>query len=235
MTAWAAKRFWKAASTEPVEGGFTVRLDGRAVKTPAKAPLVVPTLAIAQAIAVEWDAQTGLIKPDTMPLTRAANSAIDKIAPLRAEVIAELAGYGGTDLLCYHAQSPAELIVRQQSTWGPLLDWAAIALHAPLTVTQGIIPVPQPQASLDRLHAAVSAFTNPELAGLHDLVAISGSLVLALAVTSGHLAPDAAFSLSRLDNSWQAEHWGTDEDEAELEALRRAAFLQAHRFFALCR
>jgi chaperone required for assembly of F1-ATPase len=235
LTAWAAKRFWKAASTEPVEGGFTIWLDGRAVKTPAKAPLVLPTLAMAQAIAVEWDAQDGLIKPDTMPLTRAANSTIDKVAPLRAEVIAELAGYGGTDLLCYHAESPQALIARQQADWGPLLDWAAATLHAPLTVTQGIIPVPQPQPSLDRLHAAVSAFTNPELAGLHDLVAISGSLILALAVTSGHLAPDAAFSLSRLDNSWQAEQWGTDEDEAELEALRRAAFLQAHRFFGLCR
>ena len=235
MTAWAANRFWKATSTEPADGGFTILLDGRAVKTPAKAPLVLPTLVMAQAVAGEWDAQDGLIKPDTMPLTRAANSAIDKVAPLRAEVIAELSGYGGTDLLCYHAESPAELIARQQATWGPLLTWAATTLQAPLTVTRGIIPVDQPQASLDRLHTAVSAFTNPELAGLHDLVAISGSLVLALAVTSGHLAPDAAFSLSRLDNDWQAEHWGTDEDEAELEVLRRAAFLQAHRFFALCR
>ena len=235
MTAWAAKRFWKAASAEVTEGGFTIRLDGRAVKTPAKAALVLPTLAMAQAIALEWDAQDGLIKPDTMPLTRAANSAIDKVAPLRAEVIAELAGYGGTDLLCYHAESPAELIARQQADWAPLLDWAATALHAPLTVTRGIVPVDQPQASLDRLHAAVSAFTNAELAGLHDLVAISGSLVLALAVTSGHLAPEDAFSLSRLDNAWQAEQWGIDEEEAEQEALRRAAFLQAHRFLALCR
>jgi chaperone required for assembly of F1-ATPase len=235
LTAWAAKRFWKAASAEATEGGFTIRLDGRAVKTPAKAPLVLPTLAMAQAIALEWDAQDGVIKPETMPLTRAANSAIDKVAPLREAVIAELAGYGGTDLLCYHAESPTELIARQHADWSPLLDWAAAALNAPLTVTRGVIPVDQPQASLDRLHAAVSAFTNAELAGLHDLVAISGSLVLALAVTSGHLTPDAAFSLSRLDNSWQAEQWGTDEDEAELEALRRAAFLQAHRFFALCR
>ena len=235
MTAWAAKRFWKTASAEATEGGFTIRLDGRAVKTPAKAPLVLPTLAMAQAIALEWDAQDGVIKPETMPLTRAANSAIDKVAPLREAVITELAGYGGTDLLCYHAESPTELIARQHADWSPLLDWATTTLNAPLTVTRGVIPVDQPQAGLDRLHAAVSAFTNAELAGLHDLVAISGSLVLALAVTSGHLAPDAAFSLSRLDNSWQAEQWGTDEDEAELEALRRAAFLQAHRFFALCR
>ena len=235
MSVWAAKRFWTAAGVEAVEGGYTVRLDGRPVKTPAKAPLVVPTEAMARAIAAEWDAQEGTIKPETMPLTRAANSAIDKVAPMRDAVIAELAGYGGTDLLCYRAPDPQELIDRQQTEWGPLIDWAATALQAPLNVTHGVVPVAQPQDSLQRLHAGVASFTDAELAGLHDLVAISGSLVLALAVTSGRLAPDTAFTLSRLDNIWQAEQWGTDEEEAELEAIRRAAFLQAHRFFALCR
>ncbi len=133
MTAgWTAKRFWQAATAEATEGGFTVRLDGRPVKTPAKAPLVLPTLALAQAIAAEWDAQTGTVRPATMPLTRAANSAIDKVAPMRAEVIAELAGYGGTDLLCYRAEGPEALVARQAAAWDPLLDWAATALRAPL-------------------------------------------------------------------------------------------------------
>lgn len=235
MSGWTAKRFWKQATAEAAETGFTVRLDGRAVKTPAKAPLVVPTLALAQGIAAEWDAQQGVVKPDTMPLTRAANSAIDKVAPLRAAVIAELSGYGGTDLLCYRATEPDALIARQAAAWDPLLDWAATALHAPLSVTHGVIPIPQPQDSLDRLTARVARFGSFELAGLHDLVAISGSLVLALAVAEGRLGADQAFEMSRIDNRWQAEQWGEDAEEAEAEALRRAAFLQADRFLGLCR
>ena len=235
MTAWAAKRFWTKATGQPAEGGFTVHLDDRPVRTPAKAPLIVATEALAWAIAAEWDAQDGLIKPESMPLTRATNSAIDKVAPLRAAVIAELAGYGGTDLLCYRAEAPEPLVTRQAAHWDPLIDWAATALHAPLIVTYGITPVQQPQTSLDRLHAKVAACSNAQLSGLHDLVAISGSLVLALAVTSGRLDPSEAFALSRLDNIWQAEHWGSDEEEAKTEALRQAAFVQAHRFFALCR
>lgn len=235
MTAWAAKRFWTSASAQPAPGGFAVHLDDRPVRTPAKAPLIVATNALAQAIAAEWDAQEGLIKPETMPLTRAANSAIDKVAPLRAAVIAELAGYGGTDLLCYRAEAPEALVMRQAAQWDPLIDWAATALHAPLIVTHGVIPVQQPQPSLARLHAHVAACTNAELSGLHDLVAISGSLVLALAVIANRTTAAEAFDLSRLDTIWQQEQWGRDEDEAEIEGLRRAAFEQAHRFYALCR
>jgi chaperone required for assembly of F1-ATPase len=235
VSGWTAKRFWTAASAEAAEGGFTVRLDGRAVKTPAKAPLVVPTLAMAQAIAAEWDAQQGKVRPETMPCTRAANSAIDKVAPLRAEVIAELAGYGGSDLICYRATGPQPLIDRQAAAWDPLLDWAKTTLRAPLNATHGVMHIAQPQPSLDRLTARVAAFSDFELAAVHDLIAISGSLVLALAVTEGRLAAEAAFDASRIDNRWQAEEWGEDEDEAAAEALRRAAFLQANRFFGLCR
>lgn len=235
MSGWTAKRFWKQAAVQATDGGFDIRLDGRPVKTPAKAPLVVPTRSLAQAIAAEWDAQEGKVRPETMPCTRAANSAIDKVAPLRAEVIAELAGYGGSDLLCYRATGPQGLIDRQSAAWDPLLDWAATTLAAPLNVTQGVMHVAQPQPSLDRLAARVAAFGAFELAAVHDLVAISGSLVLALAVTEGRLSPEAAFDASRIDNRWQAEEWGEDEEEAEAEAHRRAAFLQAGRFFGLCR
>lgn len=235
MSAWKAKRFWKAATAEAVDAGFTVRLDGRPVKTPAKAALVLPTLAMAEGIAAEWDAQTGEVRPEIMPLTRAANSAIDKVAPLRNGVIAELSRYGATDLLCYRATAPQALIDRQAQAWDPLVTWAAATLNAPLNVTHGVIPVDQPPASLAALSAHVAAFSDFELAGLHDLVAISGSLVLALAVPSRQLTAEAAFDLSRLDNIWQVEQWGSDEDEAATETLRRAAFLQADRFLGLCR
>ena len=234
MSAWTAKRFWTAAEAVACDGGFTVRLDGRAVKTPAKAALVVPTLAMAQAIAAEWDAQTGEVKPATMPVTRAANSAIDKIIAQRDEVVEIIAAYGQTDLLCYRAVAPAALIARQAAGWDPLLDWAAESLGARLMVTAGVVHVAQPPEAVARLTARVAGMTEFQLAGLHDLVAISGSLVLALAVTDGRLGIDAAWALSRIDENWQIEQWGVDEEAAELEAFRRVAFGEASRFYALC-
>jgi chaperone required for assembly of F1-ATPase len=234
MSAWKAKRFWTKAQAEACEGGFTVRLDGRAVKTPAKAALVVPTIAMAEAIAAEWDAQSGEVKPATMPVTRAANSAIDKITAQRDEVVEIIAAYGATDLLCYRALAPVALIARQAEGWDPVLDWAAEALGARLVVTAGVVHVEQPPEALARLTARVAGMTEFQLAGLHDLVAISGSLVLALAVTEGRLGEDEAWALSRIDETWQIEQWGADEEAAELEAARRVAFGEASRFYALC-
>jgi len=235
MSGWAPKRFWKVARTEPAEGGFTVRLDGRAVKTPAKAALVVPTLALAEAIAAEWDAQEGTVRPETMPFTRAANSAIDKVVPQLDEVRGLIAAYGGSDLLCYRAEGAEALAARQAAGWDPVLGWAATQLGAPLMATAGVMHIAQPEQSLARLTGAVAAFSAFELAALHDLVALSGSLVLALAVTDRHLPADEAWRLSRIDEDWQAELWGIDEEAAESAALKKADFLRAARFFELCR
>lgn len=234
MSGWKAKRFWKTATAEACDGGFTVRLDGRAVKTPAKAAFVVPTLAMAQAAAAEWDAQQGLVKPDTMPVTRAANSAIDKLAVQFDEVVGLLAAYGASDLLCYRATGPAGLIARQDAGWNPLLDWAGSELNAPLLRTVGIVHIDQPAASVARLQTLTADHTIFELAAFHDLVAISGSLVLAFAVTHGRLSAEDAFALSRIDEHWQAELWGVDDEAAALEAFKRQAFLEAAAFHALC-
>lgn len=234
MAGWVAKRFWSEASVTPVETGFAVRLDGRPVKTPAKAPLVLPTRPLAEAVAAEWHAQEGVIRPETMPFTRSANSALDKVAPQFDEVAAMLAEYGGSDLLCYRATAPEALVLRQATGWDPLLDWAAEALGAPLAVTQGVIHVPQDEISLQRLAQRVRAQGAFHLAGFHDLVAISGSLVLALAVTEGRLSPAEAWALSRIDETWQAEVWGVDDEAASLEATKRDAFHHAARFYALC-
>ncbi|MEO6298310.1 MAG: ATP12 family chaperone protein, partial [Paracoccaceae bacterium] len=182
MSAWKPKRFWKAVHVTECEGGFAVHLDARQARTPGKHPLILPTLAMAQAVAVEWDAQQGLLKPETMPFTRAANSAIDKVTPQFAEVVAILAAYGETDLLCYRATGPEGLVVRQNSGWNPLLDWAADALHAPLIAVPGVMFIPQAADSLARLHSLVHAMTPYQITAFHDLVQLSGSLVLALAV-----------------------------------------------------
>jgi chaperone required for assembly of F1-ATPase len=233
VTGWTAKRFWTAATAAQAEGGWTVLLDGRRVKTPAKAPLVLPTKTMAQAAAAEWDAQTGTVKPDTMPVTRAANSALDKVTPQFAEVVAMLAAYGGTDLLCYRAAHPAALVARQ-TAWDTWLDWAAERYHARLAVTTGVVPVGQAKTALDALRAPLAAMTPFELTAAHDLIALTGSLVLGLAVTEGRLTVDDAWRLSRIDEDFQAEHWGVDEEAAAFAAARLAALQQAGRFWGLC-
>jgi chaperone required for assembly of F1-ATPase len=234
MTGWTRKVFWTRAEAVAEAQGFAIRLDGRAVKTPAKAPLLLPGRSLAQAVAAEWAAQTGTVRPQTMPLTRLAQTAIDKVAPQRAAVAEIVAAYGGSDLLCYRAAAPRELVARQAAGWDPLLDWAATALSARLTVTAGIVPVPQPAAALAALSAAVHARDPFALAALHDLVAITGSLVLGLAVQAGRLTADAAHALSRIDEDWQAEHWGADEEAAESAARKAADMAAAGRFSDLC-
>jgi chaperone required for assembly of F1-ATPase len=232
---WKPKRFWQQATAEACEGGFTVRLDGRPVKTPAKAAFVLPTMAMARAAAAEWDAQTGAVRAETMPVTRAANSAIDKVSVQFAEVADLLAAYGDSDLLCYRAEKPDELVARQAAAWDPLLLWAGAELQAPLRATSGVIHIAQPAGSLDRLRAELTGASAFELTALHDLIAISGSLILGLAVARGRLSAAEAFSISRIDEHWQAELWGEDEDAAAVEAIKRAALDDAARFHALCR
>ena len=232
MSSWAPKRFWKAAEVAETTGGWQVLLDGRAVKTPAKTALVLPSEGLARLVAAEWEAQTGLVDPNTMPATRMANSALDKVTPMRAEVVAHLAEYGGSDLVCYRAERPAELIRRQAEAWNPLVDFAA-EIGAPLVVTSGVIHVAQPPASLAALHAAIDVLSPFQLAAFHDLVAIPGSLVIALAVTRGRLTPEAAWDIARIDETFQAEQWGQDEEAAEMAAFKRADFLLAARVFAL--
>lgn len=235
MSDWKPKRFWDAATVELHVEGFTVHLDGRAVKTPAKAALVVPTVEMAQAIAQEWDAQDGVVDPSTMPVTRGANAAIDKVAPQKSQVVAMLAEYGDTDLLCYRAAEPETLVARQAAGWDPMLDWAATALDARLQTGEGVIHVPQHPDVLSRLYMALDAYDPFELAGVHDLVSISGSLVLALAVTNKAILAQEAWALSRIDEHWQAEQWGADEEASAQEMTKRAAFLDAARFFELAK
>lgn len=232
---WAAKRFWTEARVVPAPGGHGISLDQRPVKTPAKAPLVLPTRALAEGVAAEWDAQQGTVDPRTMPLTRAANAAIDKVAPQYDEVAEIVAAYGGSDLLCYRAPGPEALAARQAAGWDRWLDWAAARHGARLATAAGVMHVPQEKACLSALTARVGAHSAFELTALHDLVALSGSLVLGLAVSEGALEPEAAWDLSRIDETWQAEQWGEDDEAAAMAALKRQDFLQAHRFLTLLR
>ncbi|WP_212523658.1 ATP12 family protein [Actibacterium sp. MT2.3-13A] len=233
MSGWTAKRFWKEATVEREAEGFGVRLDGRPVKTPAKAPLLVPTRALAEAVAAEWDAQREKIDPETMPVTRAANAAIDKVAAQFDEVAGLIAAYGGTDLLCYRAETPEELAARQAEAWDPLLDWAESALGAWLTPTAGVMHVAQSEPALGALSARVHRLDPFELTALHDLVGLSGSLVIGLAALEGWADAETLWALSRIDETWQEDLWGADEEAAETAARKKQQFRQALHFFEL--
>lgn len=233
MSDWKPKRFWKSATVVAVDGGHTVHLDGRPVKTPSKAGLIVPTAAMAAAMAAEWDAQVELVDPRTMPVTRCANSAIDKVRVQHADVSAMLAEYGDSDLLCYRAADPEGLVRRQSEGWDPVLEWAEKELGVRLRVAQGVMHVKQDPAALKRLREELDAFDEFALTAVHDLISLSGSLVLALAVTRNALLPEDAWTLSRIDEHWQIEQWGADEDANADEMIKRAAFLDAMRFYQL--
>jgi chaperone required for assembly of F1-ATPase len=231
VSGWKAKRFWTNAVAEPCDGGFTIRLDTRFVKTPAKAKFVLPSLAMAEACAAEWNRQIGPIRPETMPMTRYANSAIDKVAHQREEVVEIVAAYGETDLLCYRATGPEALIARQAAGWDHHLDWAHADLGAKLIATHGIAPVAQAPDSVARLRNLTAEFDPFRLAAFHDLVAITGSLILGFAMARGRLDAGEAFALSRIDERWQAELWGQDEEAAQHESGKLADLSQALQFF----
>ncbi|MCI2401099.1 ATP12 family protein [Aliiroseovarius subalbicans] len=230
----SAKRFWKQTSAVNTDEGWAVHLDARPVRTPAKSALILPTKAMARAIAVEWDAQEEKVDPTTMPLTRAANAAIDKVAHQHAEVADMLAAYGDSDLLCYRATHPQGLVDRQIAIWDPVLDWAAEALEARLIPVTGVMHAPQDSAALAPLSTRVHAFTPFQLAAFHDLVSISGSLILGFAVTEGHKSVSEAWDISRVDENWQEEQWGEDDEASALAAVKKQALEDAGRFFRLC-
>ena len=234
MSDWAAKRFWSDVTVDLRGEDYVILLDKRLVKTPAKATLAVPSQAMAEAIAAEWEAQGEKIDPRTMPTTRSANAALDKVTPQRAEVAQLIAAYGEDDLLCYRAPSPEELLTRQKQAWDPLLAWAAQAFDAPLRTTEGVMHVEQPANSVINLTAGVTAQTSFQLAALHDLVSMSGSLVIGLAAQAGAFEIDDLWTRSRLDELWQIEHWGQDDDSDATAALKQAAFFHADRFYKLC-
>jgi chaperone required for assembly of F1-ATPase len=227
------KRFWTAATAAPEGDGFGVRLDGRPLRTPARKALAVPTLALAQAIAGEWQAAADPVDPLGLPLTRLANSAIDGVAASLAGVRDAVAAYGASDLLCYRAPQPEGLVRRQAERWDPWLAWARDHLGAPLVAAVGVMHVAQPPGALARLTDEVARHDAFTLAALHQFVAISGSLILGLAVVRGALDPGEAFDLGRIDEAWQAAQWGEDAEAAAVTRQRRADFLAAHRFLAL--
>jgi len=235
MTEWKAKRFWDEARPAAAVDGFEVRLDGRPVRTPAKVRLCLPTAPLAEAVAAEWAAQGEAIDPAAMPLTRMANTAIDRVAGACTETAEMIAAYGESDLICYRAEGPDALVARQAHAWDPLVRWARDSLAAPLAVGTGVMFIPQDAASLAALSARVHRLDHWELAAFHDLVALPGSLVIGLAALDPGWDRADLWARSRVDETWQAEQWGEDAEAAAAANRQRQAFLDAARFLDLRR
>ncbi len=226
---------WHEARVEGDAAPFAITLDGKPVRTPGKRPLTAPTRALAEVVAGEWRAQGDKVDPKTMPMTRYMNSVLDTVADHRDGVVAQVSAYGASDLLCYRSAHPEILVGRQAAAWDNVLTWVAKKKDAPMVVTTGIIAVEQPEASLVSLREAVADHDDAALAALHDLTAFSGSLILALAVSDGHLTAEEAWAASRVDEDWQIEQWGEDDLATAAAEDKHAAFMDAARLLELSR
>jgi chaperone required for assembly of F1-ATPase len=229
------QRFYKVAGTECTPEGFALVLDGRPARTPARHPLRLPTEAMAEAVAAEWAEQGVEIDPATMPLTRLANSAIDGVTSRRVEVIADMAAFAASDLVCYRADGPAALVARQAAAWDPVLAWAHERLGVDLRVATGVMPVAQPADTVARVAQALEPRSDFELAALHVMTTLMGSVVLALAHGEGRLSLEAVWAAAHVDEDWQISQWGEDAEAATRRTRRFAEMVSASRLLDLLR
>jgi chaperone required for assembly of F1-ATPase len=229
------KRFYTEVKVVPAASDFAVELDGKPLRTPEKRALIVPTNNLAEAIAAEWQGQGITVRPLSLPLTRLVSTAIDRVTPRRPEVIAEIAKYATTDLLCYRAAEPRELVDRQQQIWQPLLDWTEARLDASFAVTQGVTPIAQTSATLAAIERAIAAHHAMRLVALHLATTACGSVVLGLALLAERVSAEEAFAVAQLDESFQIERWGEDSEQTKTRAALKEDIALAARFAALLR
>jgi chaperone required for assembly of F1-ATPase len=216
------KRFYRNVTVAPGEHGHQILLDGRPLRTPGRQLFAAPTAPLAEAIADEWRGQGDTIRPDVMPLTRLASTALDRMPAERQAAVEELAAYADTDLVCYRAAEPFELVQRQHQAWQPMLEWLSHAYGVRLAVTTSILPLAQPAAARARLRSAIEELGDWPLVGMHMATTALGSLVLGLGLLHGRLDADAALAASLLDELFEIERWGSDtEAERRHQALRR--------------
>ena len=234
------RRFWKEAAAGPEGakddgGGWPVLLDGRQARTPGGKPLVLPTRALAELVAAEWAAQGEHLDLASMPATRLAHTAIENVPQAREAVAAEVARYAGSDLLCYHADQPADLAALHAQKWDPWLAWAGKELGVALTCTAGIGHITQPPESLERAKALALQLDDFALTALAAATPLLGSAVLAFALQRGALGGEEAYDLSRLDEAFQESKWGVDEEAAERTARLRGEARALEAWFGASR
>ncbi len=232
------KRFYKAVSISTVAGEsageqWQLLLDERPVKTPGKLIVAVASQPLAEVLADEWRAQGERIDPATMPMTKIINSAIDGVSGREGEVIADIIAFAGSDLLCYRAEEPEDLVAIQAAAWDPVLSWARDTFGARFRLARGVMPVDQPPEALEAFAGQVCDLGALELGTLHVLTTLTGSALLALAHGRGQMTADAAWIAAHVDEDFQIAHWGADEDAAERREKRRVEFQAASRVWGL--
>ena len=227
------KRFYSYAVSQPAEGGYEILLDGRGVKTPARARLIARGERLGQAIADEWNEQGEAVNPRSMPLTGLANAAIDRVAPDPEAFARSLAIFGESDLICYRADQPRELVARQSGQWDPLLAWARRRYDVDFEVVTGIMHRPQPDRTVSQLARAAAARSTFELAALSPLVTVSGSLIIGLALAEDEISLETGWSAATLDEQWQLEQWGADAEAEKALDARRRDFEAGYNFLKL--
>jgi len=223
------KRFYEAATVSAHDGLHALALDGRLARTPGRNIVAVPTRPVAEALAAEWAAVDDIIDPAHMPLTRLVNVALDRMAGAATEVRDEIVRYAGSDLVCYRAGEPEELVTRQRKLWDPVLAWAAETLGHRFNLAEGVVAIAQPPALLAAFDAALGDLEPLPLTGLHVVTTVGGSAILALALIRGQLSGEEAWMAACLDEDWQAERWGADEEALARRAARRGEFDAALR------
>jgi chaperone required for assembly of F1-ATPase len=227
------RRFYRDVAVRQSAEGWEVTLDGKLLRSPAKAPLVLPSDALAMAIRAEWDAQQDRIQPQSMPMMQFASTAVDRVMPNRAKVIEDTAAYAGSDLICYRAEGPDVLVRRQQEHWQTLVDWVNGRFDVALRVTTGIMAIEQSAHSLRILARAVDRLDPWRLTAFAGVTTTAGSLVIALALLEGRLTPEAAVAAAQLDEIFQAERWGEDAEAMARRCAQAQDIIEAARFLAL--
>lgn len=227
------KRFYSLAAVVQSDEGYTIALDGKTVRTPAGRVLTVRHAPLAEAIAGEWLAQGETIRPDSMPLSQLASTALDRVIPNRPAIVSQLVNYAGTDLLCYRAEGPRDLVERQERLWQPLVDWVTATFGVELRVTRGVIPVEQPEGTLRSLEEILGRYDDLQITALQSAVAAMGSLFLGLALVEGRLSAEESFAASQLDETYQIELWGEDAEAGRAREALRKDIASAWRFLEL--
>jgi chaperone required for assembly of F1-ATPase len=220
------KRFYARADLRETPEGIAITLDDKPVKTPSRRTLAAPNRAIAQMMVAEWDAQKDIINPMTMPVTRLGNSVIDAVAEQADAVAADIGKYFESDLLFYRAGHPAALVAREAAQWDPIVFWAADTLAAHFILAEGIVHVRQPEPAIAAARAALP--NDPwSVAALHMVTTLTGSALLALALWRGRLDADQVWAAAHVDEDWNAEKWGVDEEVAARRSARFVEFAAA--------
>ncbi len=233
MTAGPARRFYKQVAVTGAAAPFAITLDERTLRTPLKRPLDLPTKALADALAAEWEAQAEKIEPHTMPFTKLANTALDRVATDKDRIVGEIVDFAGSDLVCYRAANPPDLVERQVRIWQPVLDWARATFKGEFQATEGILHIAQPEASLAALREYLSTKSPWALTALHNMTTLTGSALISTMAAEKGLLPAEAWLAAHVDEDWQIEQWGWDEEARHRRDFRKREFDTCLRFCEL--